>query len=209
MERNLLTKDEGAEDDSRKNGDVICSWYLRKICQARVLLFISSVDLHGFFAASEHLADFFLAQCAERLVATQHSDRNVMLRELCLCSAAPHGLDALGDECVGVHAAEAFKVALEVGLRRLALVANGVSHILKVVARWASFEEMRASSIYGADEQTHAEGALVRVERLCLGLALDLSDEALARVLRAVDVRVVEAGVAHELRQEASICSHS
>lgn len=70
-----------------------------------------------------------------------------MLCQLSLSSTASHRLDAMSDESAGVEAAEVVEVALEVGLGRLALVADSIGHILEVVATGARLKEMSASLV--------------------------------------------------------------
>ena len=47
-----------------------------------------------------------------------------MLGQFRLCSAGLHGLDAMDDEAMAVQVSEALKMSFEVGLGRLAFVAN-------------------------------------------------------------------------------------
>ena len=68
---------------------------------------------------------------------------------------------------------------------------------------------MSAGLVNCANEESDAKRSLMSLRSLVLCLLLDGSDETLAGVLRTEGVGVVEASVAHELGQEASICSHS
>ena len=128
-----------------------------------------------------------------------------MLSEFCFCSACAHGLDPVVNEPLAIEGTKLLEIALKVGLSRLAFVTDCHSHVLVVVARGTRLEQVSASLVDRSDKETHTEGTLVWMASLSLGLLANDRDETLCGLLRPIDIRVVEAGVAHELRQEASI----
>ena len=65
-----------------------------------------------------------------------------MLGQFCLCSAGFHGLDAMDDEAMTVQVSEALKMSFEVGLGRLAFVANRHGVVLVEVSWGASLEQV-------------------------------------------------------------------
>ena len=68
---------------------------------------------------------------------------------------------------------------------------------------------MSSCLIDSSDQKADSEGSLIWMACLSLGLLADDGDETLARVLRSIDVLVVEASISHEFGEESGICSHA
>lgn len=113
------------------------------------------------------------------------------------------------DESITREAIECLVVLLEVSLGGLVAVTDGHRNVLVEVSTGAGLEDVSAGLVNRSDEESHTEGSLGGVSSLDLALLANLGDHALAGVLTAVGVPVVEALVAHEFGEEAGICSHS
>ena len=126
--------------------------------------------MHLFVATGsrKYGSNLLLAQLAEVLPATQHTDRHIVLCELSLGSACLHCFDSMIDESVAIEPSERLVMLLEVRLGRLALVTDGHRHVLEVVAGWARLEQVCAGLVDGTNEKTDSEGPLGRMAGLGL-----------------------------------------
>ena len=175
------------------------------------MLVDSSIDLHLLFAASTNKngTNFFFGKLTEVLSTSHNTNWDVVLIQLCLSCTRAHSLDSMCDESVTIATTEGSVMLLKIGLCRLAFVTNGHGNVLKEVARWARFEQVSASLIDWAHEEAHSEGSLRWMARLGLRLLTNDRDQTLTGMLRSIDVGIVQAGVAHELGEEASIGGHA
>ena len=180
-------------------------------CSSNYLRSSESVNLHLFVTASsrKHSSHLLFCQWTEVLSASQDTNWDVVLSQLSLSCTRAHCLHSMCDQCVTIKGWESFVMLLKVCLSRLALVTDCHWKVLVVVAWWAGLEQMGASLVDGAHEETHSEGTLRWVACLRLSLLSNDWNETLARVLRPINVRIVQASVAHELSEEACISGHA